>query len=593
MDGTRWQRPTPLPAQPGDADYDETWLPYEKTSPLNGEALVKAMAGHPNDALREYISAITARGAPLGVNENDVVRGDGPPPLNLPSARTAGPARTATLRWIDTEVAVRRLRGPFKYRPHSRLRVWPVGAIPKGWGIPLEEKARVITHFSYGDRSLNAAIDSDCAEMCYLRYMDVVDAVMRCATDGRDVWLVATDLRDAFRIVQVAREHLHLQGLHVVRDDGTEQWFYDGHLGFGTRTGPRVFDSVASAIHWVLQARCDEQGLHAQWFHLLDDFLAVCGSRGDAAAADAIKTALLEELGIPEQRDKVQPPCQRLKYLGLILDTLRFTLSAPDEKRAEMTAALQDLAAQGSILTSALGRVTGQLSFYGVAFPRLRPLIYPLYGAHAMAERRGWRLAHPTKQARADAAVVAAVLRSDPVTPLSDFYLTPFTCDDVASIDASGPDGCGGFSLKHGYVFHSPWPAGFQAGDDDVSTCLQEMVAAAVLVDRAPEGSSLAVFTDSAAMKGAFANGRSPSTAVNTMLRRILTTCATRSVHLVVAWHRRDTSIAALTADALSRGATQVAFELVPALSGARQLEVTAEVHTICKSVLASTPERA
>lgn len=358
---------------------------------------------------------------------------------------------------------------------------------------------------------------------------------------------------------------------------------------FWTASGPRIFDSLSSAIHWVLQTRCDEAGLLVSWFHLLDDFLAVGKWEADARAADKIKTDFLAEIGIPEQEAKRVPPCRGLKYLGLILDAKSRRVSAPEDKLDEMVAALQNLAAEGSIRTTDLERVTGQLTFYGIAFPRLRPLVSALYASSALARRRGWWLAKPSKAARADAAVIAKVLRTRPSTPFTDFYLNPWNCDDVVATDASGEDGCGGFSVKGGYMFHSPWPVGFRVDEDDISTCLQEMVAAAVLIELATPGSSLAVWTDSRTMKDAFGKGRSPSAPVNAMLRTILHTCAIRNVHLVVAWHQRDSSTSALVADVLSHGDFQMAREMVPELSGARLLSVTSAVDRLCSNVCSIT----
>ncbi len=592
MDGTEWTRPCPRPIRPGQPGYDKSWLPFTKTSPLHGEALNRALTNHPNADLRDFIRDMTDYGVTLGV---DATRLAAPRPKvgNLPSARVPGPARRATIAWVANEVEKQRLRGPFPRPPHPALSTWPVGAIPKSRKIPIEVKARVITHFSYGQDSLNDAIDKESCTMQYMRYIQAVDAIEGFIKDGDDPWLVATDLQDAFRIVQIAPENLHLQGIHLQAEDGTDQWYYDGHLGFGTASGPRIFDSLASAIHWVLQERCDEAGIDVAVFHLLDDFLMVARSKHDAVVADRIKTAFLAEIGIPEQAEKRVAPCQRLKYLGLIICVRSRRIYVPEDKLEEMIASLQNVAAEGTILTTDLERLTGQLTFYGIAFPRLRPLVSPLYAASAMARRRGWRLAKPSRGARRDAATIAQVLRRKPATPLADFFLDPWSCDDMVATDASGSDGCGGFSIKQGYTFHSPWPQGFDLGDDDVSTCLQEMVAAALLIERAPEGSSLAVWTDSRTMKDAFGRGRSSSPAVNEMLRAILTTCALRNVHLIVTWHRRDTSLSAVVADLLSHGDFQAAEQLVPALSGTRRLEVTSDVARLCDVVCTATRREA
>ena len=50
-----------------------------------------------------------------------------------------------------------------------------------------------------------------------------------------------------------------------------------------------------------------------------------------------------------------------------------------------MVAALLELARTGKLSSRTLRRVTGQLTFYEVAFPRLRPLTSSLYATSALA----------------------------------------------------------------------------------------------------------------------------------------------------------------------------------------------------------------
>ena len=142
-------------------------------------------------------------------------------------------------------------------------------------------------------------------------------------------------------------------------------------------------------------------------------------------------------------------------------------------------------------------------------------------------------------------------------------------------VDAAGDDGMGGFYLGESpRWFHAPWPARWREG----SSTLKELRAAttavavgAVLADSASEVTQVLVHTDSRACEE---GTQFYSVPLNAAVADLLALCVSKGVVLVVLWHRRDTSVSALAADALAHGNLQAAARFVPQLLGASRMEV-------------------
>jgi len=558
---------------------------------------VELLEGHPNRPFVRFVGDVVTNGAALGAWAFDDSSVEIRP--NLSSIRQLeSEAGQATLAWLDLEHGLHRLRGPWSSPPHPHFQSWPVGAIQKRRDIPISVKARVITDYSAGGLlGLNAAIPADGKSVQYMTLAQPVAAALAYKRAGRDVWGFKADLRDAYRILQVRAEDLHLQGIHI-RRDGRDVYYVDGHLGFGCASAPRIFDSFAAAIQWIYEQRLAAAGIDAHVYHLLDDSLTIAASLEDAQRAERVKDELFLELAIEEQEEKRCPPSQRFEFLGIVLDLRDGTLSLPESKRARLVAPLRTFAQVGHCQLRELESVVGLATFAGIVIPCHRPLLSSLIAAQAIARRRGGSGGRRTRfrrvtlatAAREDARDLADAFEAAPCLRWERLFDTPYTAETVWSIDAAGVAGCGGFSLARGEWFHAPWPIGWNQGEQGMSSALQELVAVAYLVERAEPDAQLVVWTDSLAARGALARARSPVPLVNTLLRSILLTCVRRKVFLTLAWHRRETSLSALAADQLSRGDLHAASQLVPALSATRRISASSAVTRICERVSRGTP---
>ena len=140
---------------------------------------------------------------------------------------------------------------------------------------------------------------------------------------GRGTRMAKVDNRNAYRNILVHPDDRWLLGM---------SWrggiFFDAVLPFGLRSAPKIFNSVADALEWIV----GNAGVKKD-FHYLDDFL-VLGAPGSEECADGLTTllGLTEWLGFPVATEKVKEPTTILTFLGIEIDSESLTLRFPEEK---------------------------------------------------------------------------------------------------------------------------------------------------------------------------------------------------------------------------------------------------------------------
>ena len=149
------------------------------------------------------------------------------------------------------------------------------------------------------------------------------DAVSIIQHLGRGNQLVKLDIQDAYRIVPVHPSDCNLLGIHW--NGGT---YINRALPFGLRSVPKIFNTVADFIAWILACN----GIHYQ-LHYLDDFLFLAAqdsNLGSQVLSIALQT--LRQLGISVAVHKTEGPTTVLIFLGIPIDTHRFELRLPSDK---------------------------------------------------------------------------------------------------------------------------------------------------------------------------------------------------------------------------------------------------------------------
>ena len=226
--------------------------------------------------------------------------------------------------YLGKECAEGRVLGPLDPDQYPGVHVSRFGVIPKG----STGKWRLIVDLSAPEgHSVNDGIREDWCSLSYVTVDDAVSAVQRL---GQGAQLAKVDIRSAYQIVPVHPDDRPLLGM---------MWegalYVDTALPFGLRSAPKIFNSVADAVEWVVRGH----GV-SELFHYLDDFLVV-GAPNSMECAEHLTTllAIFNDLNIPVATEKLDGPTTRLVFLGVEIDTAEMVLRLPTQKLLE----LQDL----------------------------------------------------------------------------------------------------------------------------------------------------------------------------------------------------------------------------------------------------------
>lgn len=211
--------------------------------------------------------------------------------------------------------------GPFKVPPFARYRISPVGVVEKKHS----SKKRLIVdlsapHDKPGDPSINELINK---EEFSLSYVKLDDAIRIIAKKGRGALLCKTDIVDAFKLIPI---HPTLRPYYGIQWKG--QYFFYTRLVFGSRSSPKIFDTLSTAICWIA---INNYGIH-DFLHLLDDFLAIDGPGTDGDQTMSLILFIFNKLCVPIAPHKTVGPTTELEYLGITLDTNKMEARLPADK---------------------------------------------------------------------------------------------------------------------------------------------------------------------------------------------------------------------------------------------------------------------
>ncbi|XP_033759994.1 uncharacterized protein LOC117342104 [Pecten maximus] len=168
--------------------------------------------------------------------------------------------------------------------------------------------------------SLNSLIDKDSHSLQYVKIDDAINLIKKL---GKGTWLVKTDISDAFKLMPIKPELWPLHGV-----SWNHKFYFFVRLVFGSRSSPKIFDSLSQAICWIAQNVNKIDNV----LHLLDDFLVLEPPHVDANATMEKFMAIFHKLSIPIAMHKTEGPCTCLEYLGVCLDSNNMEARLPMEK---------------------------------------------------------------------------------------------------------------------------------------------------------------------------------------------------------------------------------------------------------------------
>ena len=251
-------------------------------------------------------------GFPLDFDWNHVVHTD---KINHRSA-TEYPDHVTT--YLHDEVANNAMLGPFEAPPINNLHISPFMTRDKSSST----NRRVIIDLSWPiGHSVNSGVTSDhyLGTDFILTYPSVDNLTNEVLKLGKGSKIFKVDISRAFRHVPIDPGDLDLLGLYW------ENYFLDFSLPFGYKHGSSIFQRISEAVRYIMK----QEG-HSIW-NYIDDFLCIALP----SKIDKIYTrlqGLLAELGLSVSAKKLVPPSTRVTCLGIVIDTIEFTVSIPPEK---------------------------------------------------------------------------------------------------------------------------------------------------------------------------------------------------------------------------------------------------------------------
>jgi hypothetical protein len=418
--------------------------------------------------------------------------------------------------YLDTEVTLGRVLGPFENPPFPDFRCSPIGVVPK----KDKNKFRLIMNLSAPKGlSVNDFIDK---ERYSLSYVTVDNAIDQVVSVGRGCLLSKVDVEAAFRIVPVNPVHWNLLGFSF-----QGRFYVDTVLSMGGRSSPAIFDAIAKAAEWI----CVNNHHIEFLIHLLDDFLSVERPGSEGTALKKILKAF-SSLGIPVNEKKVEGPTTCLEFLGISLDTGEMEARLSPEKIAKLKELVLSFRGRKKCTQKELLSLVGSLSFAcrvirpGRSFlSRLIALAYSVRELHHMIRI--------PKGIKRDMNLWLHFLRD---WNGRKFFLQKEHgwTDHEFSTDASGVIGFGGVFLDE--WFHGTWNEAQRSWSIEVQE-LYPIVVAAQLWGEKWSSQRIVVKCDNAAVVSAVNKGYTKVPILSDLLRVLVYLSMThnfmfRAVHL-------------------------------------------------------------
>lgn len=474
------------------------------STPVNVPRLGHALRKHPNRCFVNYLITGLVHGFFAGLSHFPAASFSCP---NLLSARREPEIVDALL---EKELKKGFMIGPFDTSPFSIFRINPIGVATRKYS----GKKRLIIDLSAPH---NGQVDSinDLIPLppFSLFYSTVDDAIKLIKKAGKGAWLAKADVSDAFKVMPLHPSQWPLFG---VKWRG--KMFFSVRLTFGCRSSPKIFDTLAEALCWILLNNDKLPFV----LHLLDDFLLVDFPSATPDVSISALKRTFSHLGIPLSEEKTIGPVKVIEFLGITLDSNLMQASLPAEKLSRIRQVMHDACASQSFCKRELLSLLGHLNFAMRVIPQGRSFVSRLLDLSKTVENLS------------DIITIDAGCRSEFrfwAQLLEKWNGISFFHNDFAEsspalnlyTDAAPSIGFGGVYNKQ--WFAGAWPAELRALPPDVSsTALLELypiVIACLLWGKHWERKRIIFFCDNEATVAIINKGRSSIPFINKFMRRL------------------------------------------------------------------------
>ncbi len=239
---------------------------------------------------------------------------------------------------IQKEVDLGRVAGPYYKLPFEHLHLSPLTIRPK----PTPGEYRLI-------HNLTAPYDLSAINLCIpetlktVQYESVSNIISHLLTIGQGAYLAKSDVKSAFRLVPVHSSCYHLLGFKFKGG-----LYFDKCLAMGAGTSCRIFESIPTAVNWILREKFGIQNS----FHYLDDFLFIEDTYEKCKYDLEVFKVVCKRLGVILSPDKTKEPDTKMCFLGIELDSRAMTARIPEDKLIKYRALIEE-ALEAPFLTQA------------------------------------------------------------------------------------------------------------------------------------------------------------------------------------------------------------------------------------------------
>ena len=199
--------------------------------------------------------------------------------------------------------------------------------------------------------SLNELINKEDYSLSYVTIDNAISLIKKL---GRGAWLCKTDLLDAFKQCPPSDKVIPYHGIKW-----DNKYYFYIRLVFGSRSAPKIFDSISMAVCWILENNYNIEYI----LHLLDDFLTIDRPDSTPERTMAILTLVFRKLGLPLSQKKTVGTTHVLEYLGIILDSIRMGARLPTEKVSRITEFIEEFLKRKSCTKRELLSLLGHLNY--------------------------------------------------------------------------------------------------------------------------------------------------------------------------------------------------------------------------------------
>ena len=186
--------------------------------------------------------------------------------------------------------------------------------------------------------------------------MDSIASIMALISPGD--WLISIDLSDAYHTV--AMHPLSMPFLSFVL---FHIYYQFTCLPQGLSSSPRVFTMLMRVVMKFLRSLSVKI---AAW---IDDFILAAKSASLVSSHASLTLRTFEELGfVPNIGKSHLTPVQRLCHLGLVWDTVSYTVSVPEDKLSDVQRKCR-VALSSRVSIRFLSSILGSIEFFRWGFP--------------------------------------------------------------------------------------------------------------------------------------------------------------------------------------------------------------------------------